>query len=193
MSISYKNLYSQVNNLIDKRIKYNGALPYKSQQAHTDVAPFTLSSTGGNVSVNELVGSIMEILEEVVPQRIIEGLSVEATSPISANVTVKAGTGTAGGSVYELTEDTTCIIPFNSNSSIFYVNLYPSRIVVETSKNKLVLAKIIVPKPGTTSYVQDTKDESWNAYIQSFKQYNLYGTNDIFEEDTVELLRANLS
>ena len=73
MSVSYKNLYTQVNNLIDSRIKYNGALPYKSQQAHTDVAPFALQSSSGDVSVNELVSSIMNILVEVVPPRILYG------------------------------------------------------------------------------------------------------------------------
>lgn len=192
MSVTYKNLYSQVNNLIDARIKYNGALPYKNQQSHQDIAPFTLQSTGGNVSANELIGAVMQILMEVVPPRILVGLEVEATTPISSDVIVRAGKGTSKGSVYELLEDVTVNIPLSTSSPIYYINLYPTNVIIETMQNHLTVAKIVVPKPSFTSLIQDTSDGGWNAYIQSFKEYRLFGFNDKFEEDTQALLRDNI-
>ena len=192
MSITYKNLFTQVNNLIESRLKFNTGAPYSSQGSHTDVSPFAIKSTGGDVSLNELVKTIVSIMKETVPARILEGLEVTETSPISSGVIVKAGKGTAGGTVYELSEDTTIPIDMTTGKSVYFINLYPNRIVIEGSAEELTIAKVVVPNPGVSYYIRDTSDGSWDAYIQSFKEYKLYGYNDRFEEDTLALFRDNI-
>ena len=192
MPVTYKNLFTQVSNLIDGRIKYNTNTAYGSQDSHVNVAPFALSSTAGDVSLNTLVQAIVSIMQETVPRRILSGLDVEATSPISSSVIIRAGKGTSGGQIYELEEDTTVDISLTTGKSVYFINLYPNRIVIEASQEELTIAKIIVPNPGVTEFIQDTQDSSWNAYIQSFKEYKLYGMNDRFEEDTIDLFRDNI-
>jgi len=95
-----------------------------------------------------------------------------------------------------LESDTTVKIPFDDSTEVFYINLYKDGITIDKTQHgkKLSLAKIVVPKPGVTQYVQNDRDESWNAYIVNLREYKLYGdAYGKFEEDTIELLRDNIS
>lgn len=194
-SITYKSLYEQVLQEIEKRTSYNTKSSYNnsSQLDRTLVSSFDTSRT--DVTVAELVNALKDTLEEAIPQYISEGLVVTATSPISSNVNVSAGKGSIGGSLYTLDDDLALNIPLDDTSEVFYITLYKDNIRVERTYDyrKLTIAKIVVPKPGVTSLIQDDKDEGWNAYIVNFTEYKLYGRNDKFEEDTIELLRDNIS
>jgi hypothetical protein len=192
--ISYKNLFQLVTEQIDKRVSYNNKSTYDSQLSRVSVSPLT-GSDRSDASTGELVTAIQSLLSESLPSWIITGLTVEATTPISSQVTVSAGKGTVGGFLYELSEAVTLTIPFNNTNEIFYITLYKDNIYVDKTLNpdRLTIAKIIIPNPGVTSLIQNDKDSSWNAYIVNFKEYKLYGYNDKFEEDTVELLRNNIS
>ena len=189
MSITTKNLYSLVVDEIKKRT--NVFEPTQETRSETNSRLAALSSTA---SAKEILSSVYTVLQQVLPQNIITGLEVVATDPASADVIVSVGKGAVGGTVFELSTETTVGIPLTANVYVWYVCLTNERISVESSKptSSLVIAKIIVPQPGVTSRVINKKDGSWDAYIQSFKQYYLYGMNDIFEEDTIELLRDNI-
>jgi hypothetical protein len=193
--VTYKNLFSLVDEQITKRIRYIDTDQYHTQATRTKVEPFLMTGTStSDVSVASIVAAIFEILKEVIPSQILEGLEVEATTPESDSIIIRSGKGTAGGQVYQLLEDTTLIVPFNDYIRVFYVNLYRDRILVETytGHDMLLIAKIVVPQPGITDRIINTRDGSWDAYIQSFHEYKLYGVNDKFEEDTIELLRDNI-
>jgi hypothetical protein len=190
--LTAKNLYSQVIKEIEKRVSYNTKSSYNNQTSRSFATSFGATS---DATTAEIVSAIQDLLEETLPSTIIDGLEVVETDPISRSVTVNSGRGAVGGVLYELTEDLLLQIPFDSSNSVFYIVLYKDMVMVEKTYNskKLTIAKIVVPKPGTTSLIQDDKDESWNAYIVNFKEYKLYGYNDRFEEDTIELLRDNIS
>ena len=189
--ITSKSLYQYVAESIEKKIKFSTSSPYSGQLERV-----SLSTTPGQegASVAGIIAGIQELLENTLPQTIISGLEVEATTPISDAVIISSGKGSVGGSLYELDSNITLTIPFDNISEVFYIVLYANRVQVDKtySSNKLTLAKIVVPNPGTTVYVQDDKDSSWNAYIVNFKEYKLYGINDKFEEDTLELMRDNI-
>lgn len=192
--LTYKSLYQQVRDEIDKSKIYNTSSGYKQQLSRTSVTPVSVSGAG-EVDISQIISSLQDYLTNSIPPYIKEGLTVSATTPESADVIISAGSGAAAGYFYELEADTQITIPFDATTEIFYLNLYQDRILVEKNKddNKLTIAKIVVPQPGTTSRVIDTKDSSPDAYIVNFKTYNLYGdANGNFEEDTVELLRSNI-
>lgn len=192
--LTRKSLFQYVVQEIDNRTKFSSTSIYKDQLSRDSVSP-VVDMGRYDISTAELVRAIQDNLAEALPSKIIEGLIVEATDPISAQVSLSVGKGTAGGELYEITSPITITIPFDDTASVFYITLYKDNVVIEKafSSTKLTVAKIIVPQPGVTSLVQDTKDTSWNAYIVNFTEYKLYGYNDKFEEDTIELLRDNIS
>ena len=190
--LTTKNIYSQVVKEIEKRVSYNTKSSYNNQTSRSFATSFGATS---DATTAELVSAIQDLLKETLPSTIISGLEVSETSPISGSVTVNSGKGAIGGVLYELTENIILQVPFDNVCSVFYIVLYNNMVLVEKtySTEKLTVAKIVVPKPGVTNLIQDDKDESWNAYIVNFKEFKLYGYNDKFEEDTVELLRDNIS
>jgi hypothetical protein len=190
--LTTKNIYTQIVKEIEKRVSYNTKSSYNNQTSRSFATSFGATS---DATTAELVSAIQDLLKETLPSTIISGLEVEETNPISNTVTVNSGRGAVGGVLYELTEDIILQIPFDSVCSVFYIVLYNDMVMVEKTYNseKLTIAKIVVPKPGVTNLIQDDKDESWNAYIVNFKEFKLYGYNDKFEEDTIELLRDNIS
>ena len=196
--INYKDLYTLTIDEIEKRIKYNSGSSYDSQLSRTNVSPVSFGTGNSSVESSDLINSIMNLLEDALPQQIIEGLEVSAENPISSNVLVKAGKGSVGGRLYELEEDVTLTIPFDDTNKMFYVVLYNGGIMIEKSvlSTQLAVAKIVVPVARTDQYVQDTRGitdfDKWNAYIINFKEYKLYGYQDRFEEDTLDLLRNNI-
>lgn len=195
--ITTKTLYQYVIEEIEKRTKNSTSSSYKDQLGRTSVAPSSVYDYGRkDVGTAEVIMAIQDMLIYALPSNIIEGLNVTATSPISNMINISAGQGSVGGKLYTLEEDAQLIINFDDVTSVYYINLYQNRLVIDKSlyNDRLTVAKIVVPKPGTTSSIQDTKDNSWNAYIVNFKEYKLYGdANGNFEEDTVELLRDNMN
>lgn len=194
MKLTYRDLYSLTSREIDRRIRHLPTAAYNSQLSRTNVAPMT-SNALSDVSTAELITALQTLLSDVVEPRIITGLEVVAADPITDAVTISAGTGTAGGKLYTLEEDATIAIPFDSSTSVFYICLYLDKILIEKEEDshKLVIAKIIVPEPGVTRFIQDDKDDSWNAYIVSYRTFSLYGNSfNKFEENTLELLRDNI-
>ena len=193
--ITYKNLFTLITEEIQKNKEYQSNRKYQSSR--TAIEPYNINSSDGrgSVSLAELVAAIQDLLADSLPARIIEGLNVSAQSPLSDKVEITAGKGCVGGNLYELEEDITLQIPFDNKTDTFYINLYKDRILIDKNQHneKLSIAKIIVPKPGLTSYIQDKQDTSNNAYIVNLRTYNLYGDiNGNFEEDTVDLLRDNI-
>jgi len=192
-SITYKNLYQLVVEEINKRVGFNTNSQYQNQTTRTLLSP--VSGDGrSDASTAEIVTAIQDLLAQALPSIITEGLIVTATTPISTKVNISLGKGSVGGMLYTLENDATIEIPFNNTNSVFYLVLYKNRILIESTynSNRLTVAKIIIPKPGITNLVQDDKDGSWNAYIVNFREQKLYGYNDKFEEDSIELLRDNI-
>lgn len=192
--LTYKSLFQYVNESIDKKIS-SGLDNATSASSSSSVRVVTSSDPmTSDMKLAELVASIQNMLSDTIAPNIIEGLEVKATSPISNSVTINAGSGTVGGVLYTLSDSYTLNINFDSRDSIYYIVLYKNAIQLTNTfdNTKLTIAKIVVPNPGTTSLIQNTKDSSWNAYIVNFKEYKLYGYNNQFEEDTVELLRDNI-
>ncbi|KKK40591.1 hypothetical protein LCGC14_3042040, partial [marine sediment metagenome] len=200
MPLGYKDLYTQVIEEINKRSSYPGVAPYPGQLARTQMTD-SLAFPGKNLPIDTsiILESISNLLGELIPPSIISGLTVEATDPISNKVKVKAGHGSINGKLYSLNQDVTIEVPFNidSASTLFYVSLYVNGVKIERNKNKdiLTLARIVVPNPGTTNRVKDSRDDYdiWDAYVINNKPIILYGDGrGNLEEDSIDLLRDNI-
>jgi len=195
--VTYKDLYTLIAEEIKKRIQFDTTSKYSDHLKRDSIKPLGMSGPYiSDITTADVITAVYDILQDTLPARIISGLNVTATDPISNKINISSGKGTVGGKVYELTDDVTIEVPFDDTTEVFYVNLYLDRILIDKnqSSSKLTIAKIIVPKPGVTSLVQDDKDESWNAYIINYHEYKLYGdAYGKFEENTVELLRDNIS
>jgi len=195
--VTYKDLYTLIAEEIKKRIQFDTTSKYSDHLKRDSIKPLGMSGPYiSDITTADVITAVYDILQDTLPARIISGLNVTATDPISNKINISSGKGTVGGKVYELTNDVTIEVPFDDTTEVFYVNLYLDRVLIDKnqSSSKLTIAKIIVPKPGVTSLVQDDKDESWNAYIVNYHEYKLYGdAYGKFEENTVELLRDNIS
>jgi len=191
--ITSKNLYTLVVDEINARLASGtAASSVTSSGRQTDL--FNASAVGGGASSKEILSAVYSLLQEVLPSQILEGLEVRATTPESNQIVVSAGKGTAGGNVYEITEEATLTVPLINNIKVWYVIIYEDKVSIESypSKDALIIAKIIVPVPGTTTIIYDVRPNSWDGYIQSYKEYKLYGFNERLEEDSIELLRDNI-
>jgi hypothetical protein len=191
--ISTKSLYTQIVSLIEKKsTRYaTGAIKSESKVSRSDADMASMVKTA---TTDDVVAAMSDILAHVVEPRIITGLEVTATSPASTFISISSGTGTAGGKYYTLNTPVTININFNKSNSVYFINLYSNGVRVESKQTNtgLTIAKIIVPNPSRAAFITDKKDDLGDAYIQSFKKYNLYGINDKFEEDSIDLLRSNI-
>jgi hypothetical protein len=189
--ITYHSLFELVDSQINRKLTYNTKTGYTAQGERVSVAPFSGDSISDRTSSKVLL-DLIDIVADSIPSHIKEGLLVTATDPITSSVNISAGSGAAAGFVYTLDADVTLPIPFDSTTSVFYINIYKDAISIDKTQNsrKLTIAKIIVPEPGITDRVIDKRDSSWDAYIQNFTEYKLYGDgNGILEEDTIDILR----
>ena len=198
--LTHKDLYTLIDEEFKKRLALPGSDSYENQTNRSQVlgsTSFSVSQT--NIDLADVTVGLMKLLEGIVPPRIKSGLNVVATSPVSTGVTVKSGVGTVGGHIYRLKTDVTIKLPIPSDTdtSIFFVNLYEDGIQIDRTftVNKLTLAKVIIPNPGTTQVIYDRDDEGeeWDGYIVQFQEYKLYGDlNGNLEEDSREFLRDNI-
>lgn len=195
--LTYKDLFTQVNDLVSKQLEFINTQRYRNQLGRTDVAP--LASNGiSDVRTADIITSIQSILNDALPGYIISGLNVEATNPVTNEVTVTAGKGSKGGRVFELKEDITLEIPFDDETSVYYISLYLDRIIFNKSVNDsaLILAKIIAPEPGVSYYVYDKKEDrrdAWDAYINTYQEIKFHGDKyGNLEEESLQYLRNNI-
>jgi len=198
MTVTYKNLYTQVVKEIENRVPYVSISKYYNQTGRGGLMPMTMGNASSlvDVSVSEVMNATQLMLQTAIPPRILEGLEVRATNPATTYVTVSAGSGTVGGAVYTLAENTAIEIPlFQGLSDVYYVNLFKDTVRIDTQQDsgKLPLAKVIVPAKDKAVRVIDNKDDSWDAYIVNLIPINLYqdGRGN-FEEDSLQLLRNNM-
>ncbi len=195
MQFSHKDIYQSIVSEIDKRIQFATGTSYNDQLARTETFSALAGEGRTSSGLIEIIQSVQDLLESTLPGTIIEGLNVIATNPISSNVTVGRGSGSIGGKEYAIRDDTTIKIPLTDNSSIYYILLYGDRLIVSKTvlSKHLQIAKIVVPTPGTTTHIQDTKGtgvDKWNAYIVNLREYKLYGDeNGNLEEDSIEFLK----
>jgi len=188
---TYKDIYQNVVTEIDKRLGFSTDVGYDSQLSRTE----TFSAASGE---RKLTSSqvIQDLLSNAVPGIITDGLNVTATNPISSNVNISKGSGSIAGRIYNLKDDTLLPIPLIDGSSVYYILLYQTNLIVSKTilKYYLPIAKIVVPNPGTTILIQDKRaiieEEKWNAYIVNLREYKLYGdANGNLEEDSLDLLK----
>ena len=190
--VTYKNLFSLVEERIKKNVQYSKPSPLTIQTEKTLASNLGSAS---DTSTAKLVSAVQDLLSQALPSFIINGLSVKASSNTSQSIVVSQGKGATGGAIYTIEEPITIKVPFDDNTEVFYVVLYKNNILIQRtySYDKLTLAKIIVPNPGVTTFVRDTNNNSDDAYIVNFKEVKLYENGyGKLEEDSVEFLRENI-
>jgi len=195
--ITYKDIFQLVREQIDSRIKYRDSVTFRNQ---LDTTPLTtdLPNSLSDIGANALVSSVQTVLQEALPGFIISGLEVEATTPASRYITIRAGKGSKGGLLYELTDDITVPVPLDATTDIFIVSLYRDNVIIQKQleTSALPLAKIVIPFPGKIFNVYDKKIDrvsTWDAYIVSFQEFKLYADRfGDLEEDSIEFLRNNI-
>jgi len=189
--ITYKLLFSLVKKEIGNKVSFDTSVPF-SQQLKGTSSVSSLDRVYATLS--NVTTSIQDLISELTPPVILDGLTVEPTTPISDKVTVSAGGGIAYGRKYTLDAEITLTVPFDGITDVFYINLYLDNITVDKSSNvqKLNIAKILVPQPDKSSRVVADRSDL-DAYIMNRKELVLYwdGKN-YFEEDSLEILRNNI-
>lgn len=187
--ITYKTLYEYVTTEIERR------LPKDNSTSITQItANKQLAGGGANENQNEVINGIGDFMAVAIPPRIVWGLEVTATEPETASVNITKGSGVVYGKIKSLIDDVELIIPFDTNTPVFYINLYKDGVYAEKTQHpeKLTIAKVVRQKPGAEQIITDIKNEALDAYISSYKEYKMYGLNDIYEEETIEILRNNI-
>lgn len=197
MALTHKNLFQLVNTEINKKLVFNTNASFDEQlNKPVSVQPFSIGSeTNSDISTVEVVSAVQTLLNEALPGRIISGLAVTATDPVTDQVVISTGKGTIGGNLYELTEATTITIPFDNQTNEFFISLKDNAINIDVldDPNKLVIALIVVPAPGATDVVRDKDNGSFDAYIQQRQEVKFFGdTNGNLEEDSMEIFRENI-
>ncbi len=194
---TYKDLFRLVHDQITKGQQYTGAKRFRNQLDRTDIGPI-FNNPVSDVRTSEVVSSVQELLNQALPGFIIEGLEVTQLDTPTSKVLITAGKGSTGGTLYQLNDDTTLNITFDSTTTVYYVSLFKDRIMVEKEEreNALLIAKIIVPVPGQAFRIfnrKDQRDDETDAYIISRRDKKLYVDSfDNLEEDTVEFSRDNI-
>jgi len=199
--MTYSDLYSLVYKEILKNTSYpsNNLTGKEALDRNQIIAGMSTSTSQAIIDVANVLTHVMDLMLHTVPPQIKSGLTVTATSPISDYVIVEPGEGTVGGKVFTLNRETTIQVPIRTEAeSLFYINFSANGLGI--SKNlvhgKLTIAKIVVPNPGVSFVIRDTKDLTnypWDAWIVNFKEAKLFQDgNGVFEEDTKQLLRDNI-
>lgn len=194
--VTTKSLYTQVIGEINKRLGYTSSSSLLNPVGGDAIlAAVSDSATASNsIATGEIVAALQQMLEETLPPNIISGLEVTAFYPESSWVHVAAGTGSVGATLYTLESNTDIRIPLELGSSVYYIMLYRDGLFVDQIEDskKLTIAKIIVPTGITPVGIIDEKDDTPTAYIVMMKNIRLYGANDKLEEDSINMLRANI-
>jgi len=124
--VTYKPLFQQVDELIQRRGGYPGVSSYEgigTQLDRESVSPL-LGSALVDVSIGEIVRAIVDILGSSIGTVIESGLNVTADNPATGFVNITAGTAVIKGNRYELVEDVRLPIPFDLETEVFYVQLF---------------------------------------------------------------------
>ena len=197
--VSYRNLYTQVIDEINKRNSNSTKIGYDSKGVRSQtVDPVSFSLSSSEVSTTSILNAVMDLLEELVAPKIKSGLTAEATSPISNKIKITAGVAIIGGRIYRLVKDTTIEVPFDGSSSVFYINLYSSGVKIEKNPatGYVTIAKVIVPNPYiSVSRVKNKREDDYegDAYIISNKEIVFFGdSNGNLEEESIDYLRDNI-
>lgn len=195
--ITYKDIYTQVVEEIRKYGEFANVDSFGRPVSNSSSPlAFTSAASLADVGTSNLITIINNLLEEVIPSTILEGLEVTATDPVTNTVNISAGKGAVAGRVYELLEDTSIEIPINeATTGVLYLQLFGNRILFSPNeiRNRLTVAKLIIPDPGLTAFIYDRKvdrDSELDGYIMNFKEFKLY--LDPFghlEEETLQQLR----
>lgn len=187
MSKTYSTLFPQVIREIEKR---------SGKTVVTSGSRFSVQPSGEGGSLDsralaEVITGIASDIADLIEPRIISGFDVTATTPPSATINISLGTGTSNGKKWEITADSTLIIPFDSTTYVFYITVYNNAFEISRSHDdtKCEICRIIVPQPGTTSAIEDDKpSDSYNGYIVSAKDA-VYDEDQEFDDASVEKLR----
>jgi hypothetical protein len=197
--VTYQDLFSLVSTEIQKQIQFRDTITFRNQLSRQGLGLMPLASNAtSDLRAAEIITSIQTLLKEALPNYILQGLQVNASEVEDEYITITAGKGSVGGALYTLLEDVTIEVPFDNVNSVFYVYLFKDRVMISANvvTSALLLAKIIVPRPGTTYKVYDYKDErddDWQAYIVSFQEFKLYqDKNGRLEEDSLDKFRDNI-
>ena len=153
---------------------------------------------GGTVTAKDLAqvsNTIQAALGQAIKSRIIEGLDIVETIPPSGSVIVKLGKGYVNGKIVELDENRTLPIPLDSLTAVFYITLDSGNaLAIERRKfpERLTLARIVIPKPGITSLIEDDKPidtvSPLIGWIVSAKDA-VFEADQEFDEDSIEALK----
>jgi hypothetical protein len=196
--VTYKDLNRLVQEQIDKSLTFQNPKTYQNQLDRQSVS-IQGGDSHSDISSAQLISAVQNLLKQALPDVIIEGLVVEASSPASSNVIVRKGRGSRGGQVFVLLEDTTIPVPISTTiDTVLYLCLYKNTIIfsAENHPEYLKLAKVIIPLPGQTFKFYNNASERPDlnqGYIQTYQEFKLYSDPyDNLEEDSLEKFRKNI-
>ena len=193
--ISYRPLDQLVLQLVQK---YSGKDGESMSGVYSDeLLPYSAGKQVSTDETSEIVREIVDNLNNLVKPYIDTGLETTASSPPDSLIHISSGSGIANGHYITLSESVDLRVPLDGNTRTFYINLDSQQITIEPNKasNKLPVAKIVIPKPGTTAAIQDDKptlsEASYHGWIVSGKDI-LFDGKWTFDDDSIAMLGNKL-
>ena len=199
-SMTYNDLYTLVYKEILKNATFpSGTLTGSAQLDRSQTISGVGTTTAQSIiDTANIINLMMDLMMATIPPQIKSGLIVTATTPETNQIKISAGEGTIGGKIFKLNLDTTFVVPFDAETSIWYMNMGGEGLNMSKTPiyGKLTIAKVVVPKPGTTVYVRDDKDiesHPWDAWIVNLREVKLWGNGSgKLEEDSIAYLKNNI-
>lgn len=192
---TYKTLNQLVLDLIKKHIIKDGSA--NSLNYTEGVLPYFSSKNIVSDDITEIILELVNSINKLVKPYIDKGLEVIASDPPDSYITVTSGAGIANGHYLETDTSVKLYVPLDINTDVFYVTFNGDQITIEqqTHEDKISLAKIVIPNPGTTVAIQDDKplssEGSDNGWIVSGKDVLFDGTWE-FDDDSIAALGNKL-
>lgn len=193
---SYKSLDQLALDLIRQYATIKKDNASMSSQYSSDILPYSANKDVSSDETSEIVKNLVENLNKLVQPYIDNGLEVIASNPPNEYINISSGAGVVYGHYIEIDESMKLRIPFDGLTSVFYVNFDGTQIMIEPQKydNKLALAKVVIPKPGTTIAIEDDKpsdNDNLNGWIVSGKDV-LFDGKWTFDDDSIAMLGNKL-
>lgn len=194
--ISYKSLDQLVLSLIKQYAQAKQNDSSMSSQYSSDLLPYSANKNVSSDETTEIVKNLVDSLNKLVKPYIDIGLEVTASSPPDDCINISSGAGVVSGHYIEVDESTKLRVPLDDKTKLFYVNFDGSQISVESHRfdDKLALAKVVIPQPGNTVYIEDDKPDTadnLNGYIVSGKDI-LFDGSWTFDDDSLAILGNKL-
>ena len=145
-------------------------------------------------SISESINNLSQAMALLVGNRIASGFEIQASSPLSAMVSIMPGEAILNGQCVETTDVKNVIIEMTNLPKTIRLYLNSNLDVIQSASkrtNYLEIGKIVLPSASTSKIAQDFDETSNNGYI-ILTSDPLYDIDSRVDDETVSYFRNTL-